>query len=76
VTCSPNSFASTEYAPGPRKKSEADVSIVRMWSTLMVCSAKNRFATAIAQTITARINVRNPIQSDTEVKTMKERTAQ
>ena len=30
VTRSPKSLASTEYAPGPRKKSEAESNILRM----------------------------------------------
>jgi hypothetical protein len=33
VTRSPNSLASTEYAPGPRKKSAADVKILMTWTT-------------------------------------------
>ena len=76
VTRNPNSFASTEYAPGPRKMSAAEVSILKIKTILPDWSPRKRFATAVAQAITARIGVKKPRQSETEIKAMRETTAQ
>ena len=76
VTRSPNNFASTEYAPGPRKMSAAEVSILRIKTKLPGWSAKKRFETAAAHATTARNGVKKPRQSDNEIMAMRETTAQ
>jgi len=76
VTRSPNSLASTEYAPGPRKKSAAEVNIVRMWTRLIGWSAKNRFATAAMQANIERMGVKNPRRRPSEIRLIEETTNQ
>jgi hypothetical protein len=66
VTRKPNNRASTEYAPGPRKKSAADVSILRI-KTILPGSARKRFATAVTQATTASTDVKNPMHRDNEI---------
>ena len=73
MTRSPNSLASTENAPGPSKKSAAEVNIPRI---LIVCSAKNRFATAAMQATIESTGVRNPTTRASEIRTIKETTNQ
>ena len=76
VTRSPNSFASTEYAPGPRKMSAAEVSILKTKTKLSGWPAKTKFATAVAHATTARTGVKKPRQSENEIMAMRETTAQ
>ena len=76
VTRSPNNFASTEYAPGPRKMSAAAVSVLRIYTKLLGWSAKKKFATAVAHATTARIGVKKPRQSENEIMAMRETAAQ
>src|SRR5215204_6286742 len=68
VTRSPNSLASIEYAPGPRKKSAAEINIVRMKTTSIGWSAKNRFATAARQAIIVRMVVKKPTRRPSEIR--------
>ena len=74
VTRSPNNFASTEYAPGPRKMSAPAVNILRIKTKLS--GAKKRFATAVAHATTARIGVKKPRQRESEIMAMRQTAAQ
>src|SRR5918996_1637234 len=76
VTRSPNSLASTEYAPGPRKKSAAKVNILIMWTTSIGWSTNNRFATAATQAIIVRIGVKKPKRRLSETRPINETTDQ
>ena len=76
VTRSPNNFASTEYAPGPRKMSAAEVSILKTKTKLPGWPDKKRFATAVAHATTARIGVKKPRHSKNEIMAMRETTVQ
>ncbi len=76
VTRSPNNFASTEYAPGPRKMSAAAVNILKIKTKLSGWPDKKRFATAVAHATTARTGVKKPRQSENEIMAMRETTAQ
>jgi len=72
VTRSPNSLASTEYAPGPRKKSEADIKILRMYTTSIGWLDNNRFAPAARQAITERMGVKKPRKRPSEIRLINE----
>ena len=72
MTRSPNSLASTEYAPGPRKKSAADINIVRMQTTLIGPSDRKRFAIDATQTITVRMSVKKPTRRPSDIRPINE----
>ena len=68
MTRSPNSFASNEYAPGPRKKSAADVKILRILTTPISWSVKNKFNKPTTHVIIARKGVKKPSRRLRETK--------
>ena len=76
MTTSPNSLASTEYAPGPKSKSAAEVNILTTYTTSTDWSANNRFAAAAAHATVERIGVKKPMRRLSVITPINETTIQ